>query len=52
MGALDAASKEMATQPAAGGGFGGLLKLMRQPENQETLRFMLAFGRAFRKGGG
>ena len=51
MGALDAASRELSTQPAAGGGFGGLWQLMRQPENQETLRFMLAFGRAFRNAG-
>ena len=50
MSALDAASREMSAQPAAGGGFGGLWQLMRQPENQETLRFLLAFGRAFRKG--
>ena len=49
MGALDAASREMADKPAAGGGFGGLWALMRQPENQETLRFLLAFGRAFRR---
>lgn len=51
MGALDAASRELSAQPAAGGGFGGLWQLMRQPENQETLRFMLAFGRAFRNAG-
>jgi uncharacterized protein YjgD (DUF1641 family) len=51
MGALDAASRELGAQPAAGGGFGGLWQLMRQPENQETLRFMLAFGRAFRNAG-
>lgn len=51
IGALEAANKEMASQPAASGGFGGLWALMRSPENQETLRFLLAFGRAFRKGG-
>ena len=50
MAALDAANAEMKSQPASGGGFGGLWALMRQPENQETLRFLLAFGRAFRKG--
>ena len=50
MGALDAANAEMKAQPAAGGGFGGLWQLMKQPENQETLRFLLAFGRAFRRG--
>jgi uncharacterized protein YjgD (DUF1641 family) len=52
MGALDAASRETASQPPASGGFGGLWQLMRSPENQETLRFLLAFGRAFRKGAG
>jgi len=51
MGALDSANREMASQPASAGGFGGLWALMRSPENQETLRFLLAFGRAFRKGG-
>ena len=50
MGALDAANLEMKTQPAAGGGVGGLWQMMRQPENQESLRFLLAFARAFRKG--
>jgi uncharacterized protein YjgD (DUF1641 family) len=50
MAALDAANKEMVSQPAASGGFGGLWALMRSPENQETLRFLLACGRAFRKG--
>ena len=51
MGALEAASQETSTKPAAAGGFGGLWALMRAPENQETLRFLLAFGREFRKGG-
>lgn len=50
IGALEAADREMTAQPAAGGGFGGLWHMMKQPENQETLRFLLAFGRAFRKG--
>ena len=50
MGALDAANLEMKTQPAAGGAVGGLWQMMRQPENQESLRFLLAFARAFRKG--
>ena len=51
MGALDSANREMASQPASAGGFGGLWALMRSPESQETLRFLLAFGLAFRKGG-
>ncbi len=52
LGALETANREMKAQPAAGGGFGGLWALMRSRENQETLRFLLAFGRAFRKGPG
>jgi len=51
IGALETAGKEVASGPAAAGGFGGLWTLMRAPENQETLRFLLAFGRAFRTGG-
>ncbi len=51
MGALESANHEMKAQPAAAGGVGGLWALMRSPENQETLRFLLAFGRAFRQGG-
>lgn len=50
IGSLEAANTEMKSQPPASGGFGGLWALMRSPENQETLRFLLAFGRAFRKG--
>jgi uncharacterized protein YjgD (DUF1641 family) len=32
------------------GGVGGLLHLMRDRENQETLRFLLAVGRGMRGG--
>ena len=46
--ALEAASREMAARPAAPGGVGGLWQLMRDRENQETLRFLLAIGRALR----
>jgi uncharacterized protein YjgD (DUF1641 family) len=52
MGALEAANKEMKAQPAAGGGLGGLWQLMRAPESQESLRFLLAFAREFRKRSG
>jgi uncharacterized protein YjgD (DUF1641 family) len=48
VGALDAASREMSTKPAAAGGLGGLWGLMRERENQETLRFLLAVGREMR----
>lgn len=47
-GAFEAATREMATQPAAGGGLGGLWALMRERESQETLRFLLALGRGLR----
>jgi uncharacterized protein YjgD (DUF1641 family) len=50
IGALDAANREMSAQPAAGGGLGGLWGLMRERENQETLRFLLAVGRGMRGG--
>ena len=50
LGALEAANREMTSRPAAPGGVGGLWAMMRSPENQETLRFLLAFGRAFRRG--
>jgi uncharacterized protein YjgD (DUF1641 family) len=45
IGAIEAASREVSEKPAAAGGFGGLLRLVRDPENQEALRFMLAVGR-------
>ncbi|MFO1363524.1 MAG: hypothetical protein U1F45_13775 [Burkholderiales bacterium] len=50
LGALEAANRTMSGEPAATGGMGGAWSLLRQAENQETLRFLLAFGRAFRKG--
>lgn len=49
MRALDAAKAQTATGPAAGGGLGGLWHLMADKENQESLRFLLAFAREFRK---
>jgi len=48
--ALEAASREASEKPPAAGGFGGLWQLMRDPENQEALRFMLAVGRGLRGG--
>lgn len=47
-GAFEAVPREMAAQPAAAGGLGGLWALMRDRENQETLRFLLALGRGLR----
>ena len=49
MKALETAKRE-SERPAAGG-FGGLWSLMTDPENQQSLRFLLAFAREFRKGG-
>jgi len=52
MGALEAAKREVAAQPAASGGLGGLWRLLRDPEGQESLRFLMAFAKEFRKRGG
>ena len=46
--AIEGAGKEMSSTPASRGGVGGLLHLMRDKENQETLRFLLAVGRGMR----
>jgi uncharacterized protein YjgD (DUF1641 family) len=51
IGALESANRELETKAAAGGGLGGLWRIMREPENQETLRFLLALGRGFRNRG-
>jgi len=47
---IDAAAKASRTAPPAKGGIGGLWDLMRDPEAQETLRFMLAIGKQLRTG--
>jgi uncharacterized protein YjgD (DUF1641 family) len=52
MGALEAAKRDLAAEPAAGGGLGGLWRLLRDPEGQESLRFLMAFAKEFRKRGG
>ena len=49
---VDAAAATSRTAPPAAGGFGGLWHLMRDPEAQDTLRFMLAVGKQLRKGWG
>jgi uncharacterized protein YjgD (DUF1641 family) len=51
MGALEAAKRDVAAGPAAGGGLGGLWQLLRDPESQESLRYLLAFAKEFRKRG-
>ena len=51
MGALDAAKRDVAAQPPAGGGLGGMWQVLRDPDSQESLRFLVAFAREFRKRG-
>jgi uncharacterized protein YjgD (DUF1641 family) len=51
MGALEAAQRDVAAQPPAGGGLGGMLKVLRDPDGQESLRFLAAFAKEFRKRG-
>jgi len=51
VGATEAAHRDMATGSPAGGGLGGMWQLLREGENQETLRFLLAFGRGLRRQG-
>lgn len=51
IGALDAAQREVSAQPVGAGGLGGLWQLLRDPESQQSLRFLLAFAKEFRKRG-
>jgi len=46
-----AAAASRAAAPSSGG-FGGLWQLMRDPETQDTLRFLLTVGKQLRKGWG
>ena len=48
MNALEAAKHSM-QGTAGGGGLGGIWRLLSDAENQESLRFLLAFAREFRK---
>ncbi len=47
---LDNAGREVQAGQPARGGIGGLWSLMKQPENQEALRFMLSIARQLRAG--
>ena len=49
---IDAAAAASRSAPPSRGGLGGLWRMMRDPETQETLRFMLAVGKQLRKGWG
>ena len=46
---IDAAASASRAAPPSAGGFGGLWQLMRDPESQDTLRFMLGVGKQLRK---
>ena len=46
---IDAAATASRAAPPSAGGFGGLWQLMRDPESQDTLRFMLGVGKQLRK---
>jgi uncharacterized protein YjgD (DUF1641 family) len=49
---IDAAATASRAAPRSTGGIGGLWQLMRDPDAQDTLRFMLAVGKQLRSGWG
>jgi hypothetical protein len=49
---VDAAAAASRSAAPSAGGIGGLWQLMRDPEAQDTLRFLLAVGKQLRKGWG
>jgi uncharacterized protein YjgD (DUF1641 family) len=49
---IDTAAKASQAAPPSSGGIGGLWQMMRDPETQDTLRFVLALGKQLRKGWG
>ncbi|HPP82670.1 MAG TPA: DUF1641 domain-containing protein [Rubrivivax sp.] len=52
LGAVDDAAKASRAAPRSAGGFGGLWQMLRDPEAQDTLRFMLALGKQLRQNWG
>jgi uncharacterized protein YjgD (DUF1641 family) len=50
LGAFDRAGQEAARAPRAAGGFGGLWRMVRDPDNQDALRFLLNIGKELRAG--
>ncbi len=46
---IDAAAAASRSAPPSAGGFGGLWGMLRDPETQDTLRFMLTIGKQLRK---
>ena len=51
VGAVDGAATESRAGQASAGGVSGMWRLLRDPETQETLRFLLAVGRRLKAGG-
>lgn len=51
VGAIDAANQEMSSAPVPAGGLGGLWQIVRDPETQQTFRFLLALGHSLRTPG-
>jgi len=49
--AFDTAAAETARGPRAAGGVGGLWSMMRDPDNQDALRFLINVGKAMRASG-
>lgn len=49
--AFDTAAAESARAPRATGGVGGLWGMMRDPDNQDALRYLINLGKAMRAGG-
>jgi len=49
--AFDTAAAESARAPRATGGVGGLWSMMRDPDNQDALRYLINLGKAMRAGG-
>jgi uncharacterized protein YjgD (DUF1641 family) len=47
---IDTAAAVSRAAPPSAGGIGGLWHLMRDPETQDTLRFLLAVGKELKKG--
>jgi Protein of unknown function (DUF1641) len=48
--AFDTAAAESSRAPHAAGGFGGLWGMMRDPDNQDALRYLINLGKAMRAG--
>jgi uncharacterized protein YjgD (DUF1641 family) len=49
--AFDKAAEETATAPRPAGGFGGLWSMLRDPDNQDALRYLINIGKAMRTSG-